>query len=139
MIVYPVKSSVNGARIAVHKTFEGAMALAGAVNKRAGDPVLVNMGEALDTEWTGRGHLTVDGVVLPVNPPMGGKSDPHGWVLDKLVENARAPRARARKATAAKTTAATGKASKPTAGRTTAAKTTAAKTTRTRVKAGAAA
>lgn len=132
MIVYPVVASDSRARIAASKTLDGAAALAGAVNKRAGNPVLVHAGEAVDVDWQ-RGPLTLDGVVVPVNPPMGGKSDPHGWVLDRLVEHAKAPRARARRTTAAKTTAA-----KATPVKTTAAK-TATRTRRAPIKAGAAA
>lgn len=149
MNVFTLVSSANRARVAASKTADGAYALAAAINKRAGNPTLVHVGESV--EYAGRGALVLDGVSVPLNPPMGGKSDPNGWMLDKIVENATAGKAAARKTSTAATgskgagtRATVGKAAPTratratgTAGKTTAGKATAARATR--AKAGAAA
>jgi hypothetical protein len=114
MMVYPIVANVNGRTVAGHKSQEGALGVASAVNRFAGSE-LVHVGEPFESELTS-GVLHVDGGAVALNPAYALAKDPYRDALNRMVGTAAQPRKRTRKTTgtaprAAKTTGARSKVS----------------------------
>ncbi len=95
MMVYPIVSNVNGRTVAGHKSQDGGIGVASAVNRFSGAD-LVHVGEPFETELTS-GVLHVAGVAVALNPAYALAKDPFRDALNRIVGMASEPRRRTRK------------------------------------------